>query len=286
MAPPIGNNDGHNHDHNHENCDHDHSSEHEMLEPSALTDALLAARVGLKSQVQLLVDVLDSAQVYIPLAEDLPDAPLNEALPFEGDLTFRPHMILNEDESIFAVAFSEPDFAQEMQSALGWTTSEDELKFICVPAHVAFELCSSVVDCEQVSGLVFNPGTDAELVLLPDESASLAQGTAIPLVGYVADLPADEDGGTEEVEGADPPPQELMAALQAAKERIAELLDVSVMTTFNPERDREPHLTITLKVLSSQNLDRQALADNVMEQAAEFVPAPGYADIVFVDAPN
>lgn len=286
MTPPSGDDDGHKHDHDHENCDHDHSEEHDVLDAADLTEALLEARVGVKSQVQLLVDALTLAQVYIPLAEDLPDAPLNEALPFDGDLTFRPHMILNEDESIFAVAFSEPDLAQAMQNALGWATSNEELKFICVPAHVAFELCSSVVDGEQVSGLVFNPGTDAELVLLPDEAASLAQGTAIPLVGYVADLPADDDGTTEEVKGADPPPAALIEALSAAKDRIAELVDVSVMTTFNPERDREPHLTITLTVIGRHGLDRQALADDVMEQAAEHVPAPGYADIVFVDAPN
>ena len=279
----------HNHDHDHENCDHDHKHDQHAgaaLEPADFSLAIEDARVGLKSAVQSLVEVLPLAQVYIPLAEDLPNAPLNESMPLDGDLTFRPHMILNEDQSIFAVAYSEPEFAEPMQSALAWQTSGEDLKFICVPAHVAFELCTSMIDGEEVSGLVFNPGTDAELVLLRDEAASLAQGTAIPLVGYVADLPPDDDGATQLVEGADPPPAALLKALLAAKNELADLADFSVATTFNPERDREPHLTITLTVVARHGLDRQALADEVMEQAAAHLPAPGYADIVFVDAPN
>jgi hypothetical protein len=196
-------------------------------------------------------------------------------------------MILNEDQSIFAVAYSEPQFAEPMQNALGWMTSGEELKFICVPAHVAFDLCNSVIDGEEVAGLVFNPGTDAELVLLRDEAASLGQGKAIPLVGYVADLPPDEEeSATQILEGADPPPPALLSALEAARDKTSDLVEIGVATTFNPERDREPHLTITLTVIGRPGLDRQLLADQIMEEAAEFVPAPGYADIVFVDAPN
>ncbi len=282
---------GHDHDHNHEHCGHDHEHDHDHdeelgLDPADFSEALLSARVGLRSKVEELLEVLPAAQVYIPLSEDLPDAPLDETVPFEGELTFRPHMILNEDQSIFAVAYSEPELAEPMQNALSWSTSGEELKFICVPAHIAFDLCSSVIDGEEVSGLVFNPGTDVELVLLRDEAASLGQGQAIPLVGYVADLPPDEEGTTQVLEGADPPPPALLSALEAAKEKIEDLIEVQVGTTFNPERDREPHLTITLTVIGRHGLDRQELADRVMEQAAEHVPAPGYADIVFLDAPN
>ena len=281
--------DQHPHHPGHEHCDHDHDHDHEhgdSLDEAEFSDALVQARVGLRSEVRKLVDVLDKAHVYIPLAEDLPEAPVGETLAVEGDLTFRPHMILNSDASIFAVAYSEPAFAEPMHSALGWTTSGEDLKFICVPAHVAFELSGSVLDGEQVSGLVFNPGTDTELVLLHDEAASLLQGVAIPLVGYVADLPPDAEGATEIVEGADPPPPALLVALADAKQRLSDVKDVQVATTYNAERDREPHLTITITLLSRPQMDRQELADQVMEHAAEHLPAPGYADIVFVDAPN
>lgn len=272
--------------HNHAS-DHEHEHEHDDEgEPVDLAPSLSAARTGLKSQVQLFVDALQEAVVYIPLSEDLPDAPEGEQIELTGDLTFRPHMILNSDESIFAVAYSEPELVEPMQKALDWKTDGEELKFICVPPHVLFDLAQVDIDGEALSGLVFNPGTDQELVLQRDEAASLAQGTAIPLVGYVADLPPGAEEETQIVEGAEPPPSALLEALEAAVARIEDLVSVDVATTFNPERDREPHLSITLTVIGRDGLDRQKLADQAMEEAAPHLPAPGYADIVFRDAPN
>lgn len=270
----------HGHDH-HDHHDHDSDGGEDDL-----TDAIEAARLGLRSEVQKLVEVLPEAEVYIPLSEDLPDTEEGEVVEWEGELTFRPHMILGEDQSIFAVCYSDPDLVEHMAEALGWQTSGEELKLICVPAQVAFDLAQLTIDGERVSGLVFNPGTDVELVLQRDEAASLLLGTAIPLVGYVADLPADVEEQSQVVEGADPPPDALLEALSKAKANIADLVDVRVETTFNPERDREPHLTIFLTIIARHDLDRQALADEVMEDAAPHLPAPGYADIVFLDAPN
>lgn len=267
-----------------ENTGHDHDHDHD--EPMDLGPVLESARLGLRSEVQKLVDALPHAVVYIPLAEDLPDAPEGEKIEMTGDLTFRPHMILNSDHSIFAVAYSEPELVDPMQQALGWDTEGGDLKFICVPTHVLFDLANVQVDGEEISGIVFNPGTDQELVLQRDEAASLAQGTAIPLVGYVADLPPSADEETELVEGAEPPPQELLDALERAVARIDDLLATDVLTTFNPERDREPHLSISLTVVARDDLDRQKLADDTMEEAAPHLPPPGYADILFRDAPN
>ena len=69
-------------------------------------------------------------------------------------------------------------------------------------------------------------------------------------------------------------------------DRPPDLVDYSVQTTFDPERDREPHLSITLVVIGRHDLNRPAIADDVMDEAAAHLPAPGYADIVFRDAPN
>lgn len=272
--------DNHDHDHDHS---HDHDHDHDDFD---LLPALEAARTGLKSQVAIFVEALKDAQVYIPLSEDMPDAPEGEQIEFDGDLTFRPHMILNSDESIFAVAYSEPELVEPMQAALDWKTSGGELKFICVPSHVLFDLAQVDVDGEQLSGLVFNPGTDLELVLQRDEAAAIGQGVAIPLVGYVADLPQGAEEETQIVEGAEPPPQALLLALERAVSQVENLVATEVTTTFNPERDREPHLTITLTVIARDGLDRQALADATMEEVASHLPSPGYADIVFRDAPN
>jgi SseB protein N-terminal domain len=269
----------HDHDHDHDHGEHDHDE-------IDLDAAIDAARTGLKSQVAIFVEALKHAEVYIPLSEDMPDAPEGEQIEIEGDLTFRPHMILNSDESIFAVGYTEPELVEPMQTALNWKTAGGELKFICVPFHVLFELAQVDVDGEPLSGLVLNPGTDLELVLQRDEAAAIGQGVAIPLVGYVADLPPDDEEETQIVEGAEPPPAELLLALERAVSKVENLVGTEVTTTFNPERDREPHLTITLTVIARDGLDRQALADATMEEAAPFLPAPGYADIVFRDAPN
>lgn len=271
-----------------EGHDHDHASdpaEDAALE-EALSEALHEAQSGLRSDVEELISALEVAHVYIPLSEDLPDAPEGQQIDFDGDLTFRPHMILGEEEAIFAVAYSKPEFVDAMQQALGWQTSGEELKFICVPAAVALDLAQVTIDGEQVTGLVFNPGTDSELVLRRDEVASLAQGVALPLVGYVSELPEEADLEAHLVAGAAPPPQGLLDALARAKAEQPDLVGYSVATTFDPERDREPHLTIALTVIGRHDLNRGALAEAVMDEASPHLPAPGYADIVFRDAPN
>lgn len=268
--------------------DHEHATDpdEEESREEALSAALHTAKSGLRSHIEALIRALEEAHVYIPLSEDLPDTPEGEHIHFDGDLTFRPHMILGEEEAIFAVAFSEPGLVDSMQKALGWLTSGEELKFICVPAAVALDLAQVTIDGEQVTGLVFNPGTDAELVLRRDEVASLAQGVPLPLVGYVSELEPDADGGAHVVEGAAPPSSALLEALARAQESEADLVDFSVATTFDPERDREPHLTITLTVIGRHDLNRGALAEAVMDLASPHLPSPGYADIVFRDAPN
>jgi hypothetical protein len=265
---------------------HHHEETHESDELHSLGPAIEIARSGLLSDVLVLVEAREHCHVYIPLSEDLPDTPDGQRIEMNEELTFRPHMILNQDESIFAVAYSEPKLVDAMQSALGWETSKGELKFVCVPTQVALDLAQTDVDGDPLSGLVFNPGTDQELILQRDEVASIAQGTAIPLVGYVSSMEDNTEAETQVLEGAAPPPAQLLEALDLAKERHADLVAVKVQTTFNPERDREPHLSITLTVVPRDSLDRQALADAIMEDAAPHLPAPGYADIVFRDAPN
>lgn len=270
----------------HQGHDHDHEEEIEAASAEQWAEMLAAARRGLKSDVQRFMQMLPEGLVYIPLSEDLPNAEIGETTEWDGELTFRPHMLRNSDESIFAVAYSDPELVEPVAQALKWQTSEGELKFICVPSHVAFDLSQLEIDAEAVAGLVFNPGTDQELVLQRDEAASLGQGVAIPLVGYVADLPAGEYEESHVVQGAEPPPAALLDALAEARQDQRDVVAATVETTFNPERDREPHLTIYLTVISHDGLDRQKLADELMEGVAPHLPAPGYADIVFLDAPN
>jgi SseB protein N-terminal domain len=265
--------------------DSNHSHEHDDDASEAFVDALMNARGGLRSLVQAVVDHLDEGALFLPLSEDIAGAPEGQELPLDGELSFRPHMVLDPDEKPYAVAFTDPSLAEEIEAALGWQTSGEELKFVRLPARAVLEIALEQVDGIPVEGLVIDPSTESELTLSRDEVQSISAGKAIPLVGYIEELPEGEEDGTQIVEGADPPPKALLDALDHAKKKLHHLVGYRVDTTFNPERDREPHLTITLH-LRSPDSPRGALADDVMELIAPHLPPPSYADIVFRDAPN
>jgi len=277
-----GHSHGHGHGHDH---DHDHDNdEAEPLAPPLLTQAVLAAQRGLKSDVQRLLDALADGVLLVPLSEHIPGATPGEEVEIEDELTFRPHMLVGDDGTVFAAVFTEAALAQGLSEALGWQTGEDELEFVYLPALVALDLSQADLGDERLRGVAINPGDDSELVLSRDEAASLVQGIALPLVGYVDRLPEGVEGKTEIVLGADPPPPELLAVLEAARAEESAVLGLELETTFNPERDREPHLTLFLTL--SEGADRERIAEHLAETAAAHLPPPGYLDVVFRDPPR
>lgn len=276
----MDSNDDANHQH-----DHSHDDDHESEEGArAFLEALDAARGGLRSLVGRVIETLDEGVLYVPLAEDIPDVPEGQEETLD-ELSFRPHMLLDTDEKAFAVAFTDLDLAEPVQEALEWKTDGGDLKFVRLPARVVLEMALEDLDGVEVMGLAINPSTDQELVLSRDEAGSIVQGQAIPLVGYVEELPETEEEELMVVPGADPPDPRLLAALDAAKAKIHDLVSYRVDTTFHPERDREPHLTITL-YLARPDSERGIIAEQVMDLIDPLLPPPGYADIVFRDAPN
>lgn len=280
---------GHAHAHGHAHGDHDHDHDHhhdhdhqaDVPEPAALTHAVGAAQSGLRSDVQALLEALGAGVLLVPLAEHIPGATPGEEVEIEEELSFRPHMLVGEDGHIFAAAFTEAAFAQEVAEALGWQTSGEDLEFVFLPALVAIDLSQADLGDDRLRGVAINPGTDSELVLSRDEAASLVQGVALPLVGYVDRLPEGAEAATQVVSGADAPPAELLAVLARARAGEAAILDLDVQTTFNPERDREPHLTLFLTL--AEGAEREAIAQNLAELASPHLPPPGYLDVVFRD---
>lgn len=279
----MSDHDGHgDRDHDH---DHDHEEDQSEDELIDLTEAVGIARRGLRSDVQVLVDALPDGELFVPLAEDIDEAPEGKLVEVDHEISFRPHMVLDDEQNMFCVAYTDPDFMEPMREALGWTTSGGELKFASVPAQIVLEMALQVIDDEEVFGLVLNAGMDEELLLRRDEVASLSRGQALPLVGYVAEIPPNPDEASEAVEGAEPLPAAMLEALESAVAAQADLASADAVVTFNPERDREPHPTITLS-LSRHGVDRESLADAVMDLVSPHVPAPGYVDILFRDPPN
>lgn len=245
-----------------------------------LTVAVLTARSGLRSDVAVLVEALENAELLVPLAEDIVGAPEGEMLETSEPLTIQPHMVIDPEGGAFCAFFTHVAFVEPIASQLDWKTSGEELKLCTLMAKHAMQMALSVIDEVEVRGLVLNPGTDCELMLLRDELASLAQGQPLPLVGYVQDITSTDEERTLLAEPSDPPPAEFVEALEKASADLP-IADWQVQRTFNPERDREPHLTISVR-LQAEDADREMVARSLAEAVEGTVPPPGYVDIVFV----
>jgi len=189
-------------------------------------------------------------------------------------------MLLDEDGNHYAALFTQPELMGTMEQELGWKTDGKDLKFCTVPALFALDMALEVVDDEHVLGLVLNAGTDYELMLRREELASITNGKAIPLVGYVAALAPEDGGETIVAEGGEPPNPALIEAIERALAEAPEVKGYALTRTFNPERDLEPHPTLRL-VTSTPEAELSALAERMVEAVGEHLPPPGYIDIVF-----
>jgi SseB protein N-terminal domain len=258
--------------------------EEEASEPNDLTGLVQAARQGLRSNVRALMSALDTAELLIPLAQEIAGAPEGERIEPETELRIIPHLLEDADGSHFAALFTRAELLAELAQKLGWTTGEDELKFCTISARVALDMALEIIDDRQILGLILNPGSESELLLRREELASLSAGHAIPLVGYVQGVADGDDPQTLVAEPGEPPPAELTQALESCLSSIPEVSAYALSRTFNPERDLEPHATLRLAT-SAEEAALQAIANRVIAAIGEHVPPPGYVDIVF-DRPS
>lgn len=249
------------------------------IEGHQVTEAVAGAHRGLRRDVQRLLDLLQSAELYVPLQVPMDGVPLGEAVEMADGLTLIPHLLQDEDGDQYAALFSETDMLEVVQDELGWTTGEGGLEFCSVPALTALDMALQVIDDERVVGLVFNPLDDTELLLSRAEVASLAQNTALPLVNYVRDIPELEDEQTLIAELDGPPPRDLTQALDALVAESGSIESYALQQTFNAERDIEPHLTLHVKTRG--DVEVQSLSRMIVERIEGKVPEPGYIDILF-----
>jgi hypothetical protein len=247
-----------------------------------LTPLLLGARRGLRRDVAALIAGIEAAELYIPLACEIAGVNDGETVPIEGELRIIPHMLLDDQERHHAVLFSRSELFAPLEGRLGWQTDGAPLKFCTVPARFALEMALEIIDDVDVHGLVINPGSDSELGLLRDELASITNGQALPLVGYVSALAPDESEQTLIAEGGEPS-AELDAALRACLAELPLVRGFSLTRTFNPERDREPHPTLRLSARAPEP-ELARIADRVITAILPLLPPPGYIDIVFDSA--
>lgn len=248
-----------------------------------LTAAVDTARRGFRRDVQVLVDALPEGDLLVPLAEPIPGA-TDEGIELAEGLELHPHLLPDAEGKLWCALFTRGEFLHPVADALQWSTSNEALQYVAVPAHVAFDMALDAIDEDTVLGLIINVmSDDHELMLRRAELASLVAGKALPLVGYVRDIPEQEFEESLEAEG-DPLPPAFLSALEACVRDIGELEGFTVRRTFNPDRDLEPHPTIELTV--APRTDRESLARRIGELVEPHVPEPGYVDIVFKEPAN
>jgi len=252
-----------------------------------LTPLIKAAQRGLRRDVQALLDQLAEGELFIPLARNIAGIEDGQRLDIDdGEVKLVPHMLLDEDGNHFAALFSHPELMGPMERQLGWKTDGEALKFCTVPALFALDMALEVVDDEHVLGLVLNPGSEYELALRRAELASITNGKAIPLVGYVAALEPDEGESTLIAEGGEPPAPALTFAIETCLAGLPQVTGYTLLRTFNAERDLEPHPTLKLATHAADS-ELSGIAGQVIDAIGKHLPAPGYIDIVFdqSDAP-
>lgn len=243
------------------------------------TDAVLVARRGFRRDVAQLVQALDSAPLYVPLAKRIAGAAVGEVEEVGEELSLSPHLLFDDDKVGYVAVFTRSDLLEQATEQVRWTTDDEPLEYCTLPAAVVLEMALAIVDETRVRGMLVNPFHESELVLHRHELASIAQGRALPLVGYVGDIPVGEDEERLEAQMDAPPSDEIVTALTRI---LGPELAYSLHRTFNPERDLEPHLTINVRV-GEALVDRATLAGRLGEALDGKLPPPGYVDILFDD---
>jgi hypothetical protein len=249
-----------------------------------LTPAVTTARRGLRRDVAVLVDSIDSAELFVPLARPIQGVPYGEHVELDEELTMAPHMLVDGEQKVYAALFTRADLLESAGDELGWTTGEGSLEYCALPARVALQMALEVVDGVNVMGLVLNALDASELFLQREELASVLAGKPIPLVGYVHEIPVGDDERTLVAEAGDPPSPELIEAIERCVANERELKGYVLERTFNPERDVEPHPTLRLRTAGA--VDRPGITARLIAALEDKLPEPGYVDIVFDEEPD
>ncbi len=256
-------------------------------DPARLNAAIRAAQRGFRSDVKRLVDALDDAALLVPLARTIDDVEVGKPMTPPEEVRLVPHLLPDEDGAAFVALFTEADILRTVGQYFGWSTEgDDTLQYCTLPAKTGLDLALQLVDGERVQGAVLNPSDDYELLLSRSELGALTQGRAIPLVGYVKDIPLGADDNPLISELDAPLPPELLAALERCLDGLPGVSGHRVQQTFNAERDVEPHLTLVLQVEDEEQLDVEQLNARLAQHLEGKLPEPGYIDVLFDSKAN
>lgn len=261
-------------------------STQEQKEPQTYRDLgpdVRAARRGFRRDVTQLVQALPHGALLVPLATALDNIPLGEDVtPEDGEVRLVPHLLPEAERGLFVPLFTDPDVLKTVGHYLQWSTDGDsELQYCTLPAQVALDLALQLIDGDRIHGAVINPSDEYELILSRNEVGALAQGKAVPLVGYVQEIPFGKDEAFLVSELDLKPSPELLEAIRTCLEGLTGVQGFDLKQTFNAERDLEPHPTLTLKVADETAIDMDELNRRLAKYIEGKLPEPGYLDVLF-----
>ena len=252
---------------------------------SRLQLALVGAQRGFRSQVKELIAALQTGSLLVPLSRAMANVPAGEEVELGEELKISPQLLTSPDGELFFVAFTEAAALEKVSDRVEWTTDGGPMEYCTLPALAALHVALEVVDGSRVQALVIDPGSTAELLLQRHELGSIAQGQELPLVGYVAEIPAGADESQLISELDEPPPAELVKVLDALVANYPDVQAYHLEQSFNRERDLAPHLCLRLTV-ADLTADRSELHEALGEMLEGKLPAPGYLAVIFETPPD
>lgn len=245
-----------------------------------LTSAVARARRGFRRDVLALIEAVPQGRLVVPLMKRMEDVAVGVETELGDELSLAPHLLFDENGSAFLPVFTRADLVEAAASRVDLRTEGGELEYCTLPASVVLEVALEIVDGARVEGLLVNPFHDSELILKRHELASIVQRKALPLVGYVAEIPLAEGEERLIAKLDGPVPQSILDAVEEVLGRRVEPPRYGLHRTFSPERDLEPHLTLNLVTAGAPD---PGLALELGAALEGKLPPPGYIDIVWND---
>ncbi len=227
-----------------------------------------------------MIEAVPRGRLVVPLMKRMEDAVIGVETEIGDELSLAPHLLFDQDGIAFVAVFTTAALVEAAATEVDLRTEGGELEYCTLPASVVLEIALEIVDGARVAGLLVNPFHDSELILKRHELASIVQRKALPLVGYVAEIPFSEDEERLIAKLDGPPPPSVLDAVEGVLRRRANPPKYGLHRTFSPERDLEPHLTLNLVTDGDPDPELAAELGAALEGK---LPPPGYIDIVWND---
>lgn len=246
-----------------------------VLAREAFTRTVREAQTGLRSDVQKLIDAIATGRLLVPLARKLTSIPTGQVTQVDRAVDITPHLLPNKLGQLFIPLFSYEAPLDRLMPSLNWTTDGGRLEICRLPAKAALELAYRAIDERRIAAAVIDVGVPSELQLTRAEIRGILDERAIPLVNYAKATLTDVLSPEQPSDGV----RELVGKTAASYKVVT---DHRLERLFDPERELEPRLVLTLRVATAPE-HRQELANAIGSAIIDALPAFAKIQLRFED---